>query len=329
LEYLTKLENRVKSLEEKIKRVKGELEIIIVRNNQEFPIGNNSETAFNIELEEYLESFAQTGVKTGRIYENNIYVIKDFVIRVKNKSVDSALGLLSNRDYTGSAIYNSAAPQTFWVNNQDELLFSDISGTSKTQLNNQFMWALNYDSVTQTNLVKLSENIGNAFSNLSNNSLTNILSLSDYNLGYAESTSLSFISSNNSLLDTTKWVDTVESVGSTDKLLSTIHPVVSDLENLVETNDEKVKSISGSTEIIVPIHIYFKMNSLSNTKTGKNYEYIDLNKTKKTVKHIKKIKFFIEDENQNRPFIFSLKFTLNRSKVTFAARPKTFNTIVK
>jgi len=130
-------------------------------------------------------------------------------------------------------------------------------------------------------------------------------------------------------LDTTKWVDTVESVGSTDKLLSTIHPVVSDLENLVETNDEKVKSIAGSTEIIVPIHIYFKMNSLSNTKTGKNYEYIDLNKTKKTVKHIKKIKFFIEDENQNRPFIFSLKFTLNRSKVTFAARPKTFNTIVK
>ena len=329
LEYLTKLENRVKSLEEKIKRVKGELEISIIRNNQEFVIKNNSETAFNIELEEYLESFAQTGVKTGRVYENNIYVIKDFVIRVKNKSVDSALGLLSNRDYTGSAIYNSAAPQVFWVNNQDELLFSDISGASKTQLNNQFIWALNYDSVTQTNLVKLSENIGNAFSNLNNNSLTNILSLSDYNLGYAESTSLSFLSSNNSLLDTTKWVDTVESVGSTDKLLSTIHPVVSDLENLVETNDEKVKSIAGSTEVLVPIHIYFKMNSLSNTKTGKNYEYVDLNKTKKTVKHIKKIKFFIEDENQNRPFIFSLKFTLNRSKVTFAARPKTFNTIVK
>jgi len=329
LEYLTKLENRVKSLEEKIKRVKGELEIIIVRNNQEFTISNNSETAFNIELEEYLESFAQTGVKTGRVYENNIYVIKDFVIRVKNKSVDSALGLLSNRDYTGSAIYNSAAPQVFWVNNQDELLFSDISGASKTQLNNQFIWALNYDSVTQTNLVKLSENIGNAFSNLNNNSLTNILSLSDYNLGYAESTSLSFLSSNNSLLDTTKWVDTVESVGSTDKLLSTIHPVVSDLENLVENNDEKVKSIAGTTEVVVPIHIYFKMNSLSNTKTGKNYEYVDLNKTKKTVKHIKKIKFYIEDENQNRPFIFSLKFTLNRSKVTFAARPKTFNTIVK
>ena len=329
LEYLTKLENRVKSLEEKIKRVKGELEISIIRNNQEFVIKNNSETAFNIELEEYLESFAQTGVKTGRVYENNIYVIKDFVIRVKNKSVDSPLGLLSNREYSGSAIYNSAAPQVFWVNSQDELIFSDISGSSKTQLNNQFIWALNYDSVTQTNLVKLGENIGNSFTTLNNNSLTNILGLSEYNLGYSENTSISFVSSNNSLLDTTKWVDSVESVGSTEKLLSTIHPVVSDLENLVETNDEKVKSLSGGSEVIVPLHIYFKMNSLSNTKTGKNYEYIDLNKSKRTVKHIKKIKMFIEDENQNRPFIFSLKFTLNRSKVTFAARPKTFNTIVK
>ena len=144
-------------------------------------------------------------------------------------------------------------------------------------------------------MIKLSENIGNAFTSLNNNSITNILSLTEYNLGYSESSSISFVSSNNSLLDTAKWVDINESVGSTDKLLSTVHPVVNDLENLTETNDEKVKNISGSSEIIVPIHIYFKMNSLSNTKTGKNYEYIDLNKTKKTVKHIKKIKFFIED----------------------------------
>lgn len=328
-EYLTKLENRVKSLEEKIKRVKGELEIIIIRNNQEFIVNNNSETSFNVELEDYLEVFTQNGVNTGRVYENNIYVIKDFVIRVKNKSVDSALGLLSNREYTGSSIYNSAAPQVFWVNNQDELLFSDIGGNSKSQLNNQFIWSLNYDSVTQTNLVKLSENIGNNFTSLSNNSITNILGLSEYNIGYSENTSISFLSSNNSLLDTTKWVDTVESVGSTEKLLSSIHPVVNDLESLVENNDDKIKSISGGSEVIVPLHIYFKMNSLTNTKTGKNYEYIDLNKSKRTVKHIKKIKFFIEDENQNRPFIFSLKFTLNRSKVTFAAKPKIFNTIVK
>ncbi len=331
-EYLSKLENRVRSLEEKIKRAKGELEVIIIRNNQEFIIGNNSEQSFNIECEEYLEGFTGTGIPAGRVYANNIYVIKDFVLKIKNKSIESNLGLLSNRTYLlNSAIYNTAAPQVFWVNSQDELLFSDISGSSRSQLDNQFIWSINYDTVTQTNLSKLSENIGNSFTTLNNNSITNILSLSEYNLGYSENSSISFVSGNNSLLDTSKWVDQSVSVGSTTKLLSTIHPSVSDLQKNVETNEDKVKSVSGgdTNAIIVPINIYFKMNALDNTKTGQNYEYINLNKVSNTVKHIKKVKFFLEDENQNRPFVFTLKFTLNRSKVTFAAKPKNFNTIVK
>ena len=330
-EYLTSLENRVRSLEERIRRVKGELEVVIIRNNQEFVISNNSDTEFNVELEEYLEEYTDSNIPTGRVYQNNIYVIKDFVVVVRNKSIESALGLLSNRNYSGSTIYNSAAPQVFWVNSQDELLFTDISGSSRTQLNNQFIWAVNYDSVTQTSLSKLSDNIGNSFLTLNNNSLTNILSLTEYNLGYSENSALSFVSSNNSLLDTSKWIDTVESVASTEKLLTTIHPVVSDLESLVESNDDKIKTIPGgqNSEIVVPINIYFKMNSLTNTKTGKDYEYINLNNSKKTVKHIKKIKFFLEDENQNRPFIFSITFNLNRNKVTFASKPKNFTTIVK
>jgi hypothetical protein len=248
---------------------------------------------------------------------------------LRNKATDSILGLLSNRDYSGSSIYNTAAPQVFWVNNQDELLFSDVTGVSKTQLGNQYIWALNYDSVTQTSLVKLSENMGNSFTTLNNNSLTNIFSLTEYNLGYSDNSSISFVSNNNSLLDTSKWVDPVETVASTEKLLSTIHPVIPDLQNLVETNEDKIKSISGSSEIIIPIHIYFKMNSLNSTKTGKNYEYVDLNLKQSTVKHIKKIKFFIEDENSNRPFIFAVKFTLNRSKVAFASKPKNYQTKIK
>jgi hypothetical protein len=335
-QYLQALEERVKILEERVKRVKGELQIIIIRNNQEFEVKNNSETSFNVELEEYCEAYTpgrNFGVSKvpegGRQYENSIYVIKDFVVRVKNKAVDSPLGLLSNRDYSASAIYNSIAPQVFWVNNEDELLFSDIAGVSKTQLNNQFIWCLNYDSITQTSLVKLSENIGNQFVNLTDNSLTNTLSLAEYNLGYSENSALAFLSGNNSLLDTTKWNDSAESVGSTDKLLTTIHPVINDLQSLTETNDDKIKTLAGNGEIIIPINIYFKMNALNNTKTGKNYEYVDFNRTKNTVVHTKKLKFFIEDENQNRPFVFTLKFKLNRNKVTYSAKPKVYNTVVK
>ena len=332
LEYLQRMENRVKSLEEKIKRAKGELEIIVIRNNQEFVIGNNSETTFNVECEEYLESFSGTGIPTGRVFANNIYVIKDFALRVRNKSTESVLGLLSNRTYSNNPdVYNPGVPQSFWVNNQDELIFSDVSGVSKTQVNNQFIWQVNYESVTsQTNVVtRLAENIGNVFTTVNNNSITNILSLNEYNIGYSENQSLAFVSSNSSLLDNAKWIDTTVSVGSTTKFLTTIHPVINEITDIVETNQDKVKSVDGGGEVILPLNIYFKMNALDNTQTGANYEYINLNKQTQTVKHIKKLKFFLENEAENKPFVFTLTFNLNRNKVTFASKPKNYSTIVK
>jgi hypothetical protein len=53
----------------------------------------------------------------------------------------------------------------------------------------------------------------------------------------------SFIGNNKSLLDSSKWIDSVVSVSSTTKLLSTIHPVIKDLETIVETNSDKIKEI--------------------------------------------------------------------------------------
>jgi hypothetical protein len=331
-EYLQSLENRIRSLEEKIKRAKGELEIIIIRNNQEFIISNNSVTTLNIEGDEFLETFTGTGVPVGRVYANNIYVIKDFAMRIRNKSTESVLGLLSGRTYANNPdVYNTGVPQTFWANNQDELIFTDVSGVSKTQVNNQFLWQVNYEAVTsQTNVVtRLSENVGNSFVSNNSNSLTNILSLDEYNLGYSENQPLNFVSSNSSLLDNNKWIDDVVSVGSTTKFLTSIHPVIRELDDIVETNQDKVKSYDGGGELVVPINIYFKMNALDNTQTGLNYEYVNLNKTTQTVKHIKKLKFLLENESENKPFVFTLVFNMNRNKVTFAAKQKNYTTIVK
>ena len=319
--YIQKLTDRIVALEEKIKRAKGELEIIILRNNQEFIISNGSETTFNVECEDYLDSYTKTGVPTGRVYQNNIYVIKDFVIKFRNKSVESSLGLLSNRNYVDGSgtVYNSNVPQTFWVNNQDEILTVDTSGQTRSQLDNQFIWMVNYDSITQNTVSKLSENVGNSFNNssINNNTITNILSSTEYNIGYSEASILSFVGNNKSLLDPSKWIDSSVSVSSTTKFLSTIHPVVKDLENIREVNSDKIKTVNTGEKnnIIVPLNIYFKMNSLDSNQTGLNYQYIDLNNSTQTVKHVKKIKFFVENEAENRPFTFTLKFNLNRNKV--------------
>ena len=316
--YLRSLQDRISSLEERIKRVKGELEVVILRNNQEFVVSNGSETTFNIECEDYLDTYTGSGIPSGRVYANNIYVIKDFVVKLRNKSTSSILGLLSNRTYLQNPnFYNTGAPQTFWVNDQDELITSDISGQTRTQLDNQYVWTVNYDSVLETSVTKLTENIGNLFTTNVSNSITNILSSNEYNVGYNETSILSFVGNNKSLLDPSKWIDTNVSVSSTSKLLTTIHPVVQSLETIVETNSDKVKSINtgDANSTVIPLNIYFKMNSLDSNQNGLNYKYINLNSSRQTVKHIKKIKFFLENEAENRPFTFSIKFNINRSKV--------------
>lgn len=318
-DYLGKLENRIKALEEKVKRVKGELEIIIYRNSEQFIAKNGTELTFNIECEDYLDNFTAAGVPTGRVYQNNVYVIKDFLMKIRNKSIESPLGLLSNRIYAGTnnEVYNSSIPQIFWVNQQNELIVDNSTGTTKTQKDYQFIWSVNYDNINQTTVTKLSENIGNNFNTTTTNSLTNVLSSNEFNLGYNQNSILTFIGNNNSLLDGTKWLDTTVSVASTTKLLSTIHPQVQTLDKIQETNIDKVKTINGGeqNDVDIPINIYFKMNSLDPTKPGLNYEYINLNSSKTTVRHIKKLKFLLENEVDNRPFIFTIKFVLNRSKV--------------
>ena len=330
--YLKSLQDRISSLEEKIARAKGELEIVILRNNQEFVVSNGSETTFNIECEDYLDPYSGPNIPTGRVYANSIYVIKDFVVKVKNKATSSPLGLLSARTYLqNSDVYNTAAPQTFWVNNQDELITSETSGQTRSQLNNQFIWTVNYESVLDTSVNKLTENIGNLFINNSSNSITNVLGNSEYNVGYNETSILSFVGNNKSLLDSSKWIDNNVSVSSTTKLLTTIHPVVQNLESIQETNTDKVKTINpgDSNSVIIPLNIYFKMNSLDSNQSGLNYKYINLNLSRQTVKHVKKIKFFLENESENRPFTFTIKFNINRSKVIVKKTTQALNTSIK
>jgi hypothetical protein len=163
--------------------------------------------------------------------------------------------------------------------------------------------------------------------NVDSNSITSVLSTSQYNLGYSETSILSFVGNNDSLLDPDKWIDVSTSVNSTDKLLTSIHPVVKDLEDIVETNSDKTKEVNqgDKNDIIIPINIYFKMNALDTNQSGLNYQYIDLNKSKRSIKHNKKIKFLIENEAENRPFIFNMKFNINRNKIIFKKITKAIN----
>lgn len=325
--YLQSLETKIKNLESLISRTRSQLSVVIYRNNEEFIVANGSDLVFNIECEDYLLPYTganlsdTSSIPTGRVYANNIYVIKDFLLQFKNTSNDSPLGLISSKEYTSGDIYDTRVPQVIWVNDQDELLVSNTKGFSNTQLDFQYLWSVNYTSLTQNlQATKLSDNIGNNFLSANTNSLTNVLSSNEFNLGYSENALLSFVGDNNSLFDPQKWIDVTETISSETKLLSTCHPMTARLEDLVESNAKKIKEVTSNSSdwINISLPIYFKMNSLDNTavnKTGLNYEWVNLNNSTRTVKHTKKIKFQIETNQDTRPFVFTITFNLNRNKV--------------
>ena len=327
-EYLNRLEQRIKFLEDEGRRVKGELQVIIYRNSEIYEVKNGSEISFVVECEDYLQAYQQTGVASGRVYENKIYAIKDFLIKIKNQIPNSPLGLLSNRTYINnpnSDVYRSDSPQIFWVNDKNELIYSNLTGQTKTQTDNQFIWSVNYDSLNQVQVTKLSDNIGNGFIASNSNSITTILSSTEFNLGYGENTILSFVGNNNSLLDVSKWIDNTISVSSTTKLLTSVHPSTPRLQNITENNAAKKRELEfgESNDINIPINIYFKMNALDPGQNGENYKYIDLTDSRSTIRHSKKVKFLLESDVENRPFVFTITFNINRNKIVVG---RTINT---
>jgi hypothetical protein len=323
LRYLRILEDRIKSLEERIKRAKGVLEVIVFKDSQEFIVKNGSELVFNIIAEDYLEKYEAPGVPSGRVYKNILYVIKEFLIKVKNKSVDSPLGLLSNRTYSRvlSDIYNPTVPQVFWVNQQGELILDNTTGVSKTQKDYQFIWAVNYDSVSDSStntFTKLASDIGNNFVINNNNTLVPILSSDEFNIGFNENISgaqnsiLSFVGNNNSINELSKWLEPYPSASSVRNFMVTVHPEVQSLEKIQETNSDKLKILEGgsSNDIDIPINIYFKMNSLDPSIQNANYNYVSYNVGLSRITRIRKLKFLIENESDNRPFVFTIKFNI-------------------
>lgn len=317
LDFLVSMQGRITSLEEQLSRTRGVLQVYVFRGDESFLVKNDTELQFNVECEDYLDIYDEDSTVTGRVYRNNIYTIKDFYVQILNGSSSSPLGLLSNRLYTtNNSTYNQNSPQAFWVNDRDELLYNTSTGNTNTQLNNQFLWSVNFDSGNANSTIsKLSENIGNDFTAVNSNSITEILSSTEYNVGYSENTILEFNNNNNSLLDVNKWLDVSPTVNSATKLLTTVHPSIQNIEDIVENNSDKVKSFQAGQELIIPLNIYFKMNSFDpKDGVGKDYKYIDLNNVSTTTRHIKKVKFFLENESENKPFIFRVKFTINRNK---------------
>ncbi len=317
-DYLTYLTNTITSLREQINKSLGVLTVSIFRGTTEYIVKSDTELNFTVECEDYLtKAVGNTDGRSGRVYDNSIYTIKDFYISIKNSSVDSSLGLLTNKNNNYNGFYASDVPQSFWFNERDEILFNNSTGKTMTQINNQFIWNVNFTEKTEANTTKTSSDIGNNFIMKNSNSLVDILSQTEYNIGYGGTDILNFNKYNNSLMEMSKWTEPNASITSANKFLTTVHPITQSLEYLSDKNQDLVKILKAQDSINIPINIYFKMNSIDPTSgDGLNYDYIDLNNATTSVRHVKKLKFYLENKQENKAFVFTIKFNLNKNRIS-------------
>jgi hypothetical protein len=312
-EYLFALEQRIKGLEERINSMKGVLKVTIIDTieNRIQEVSNLGTYKYSMNCEDFMKVYTDTNVSGNRVYENRIYNVQRLKIKIENSSADSSLGLLSNKTYIGTPdIYRTEHPQMFWVNKND-ILQTSVSGSStNTQLDNQFIWAVNYDSDNKS----LSENIGSGFVDSNSNSIISQLAKIDRSIGFKNNQKLNFIGGNNILTESSKWNDPEDSPSSQDLFLTTVHPVTpgDSLVDLISTNTDKMKYLEAGESVEVPISVYFKANALSNTLSAAGFSYIDFKKLKQS-NHTKKIRFQIQNQTSPSAITFTVEINIRRS----------------
>jgi hypothetical protein len=293
-QYLSVITDKINSLEELVKRSKGELQVLLFRNTDEVTISNGATITQVVELEDY----GTKSGSTGRIYKNDIYLISSYYVRVDNIATENSLGLLSDRIYEKM---NATNGNSFYQTNALAALVDKDNDFYK-QNSNQFIWIA--DGIES---LPLYNSGGTKNTNFSSSVYPWALSGTTQNIGLQ--TGYSNPSTPWNLTDTFNGVNWYGY--SSSDMLTTIHPLVSDISDLQETGQEKTKYIAPSESFVLPINIYFKLQGggvaggLTTDFTGGTSPVI----------HNKKLKIFIEPTNSNRAFEFTIVFKLRQYKL--------------
>lgn len=286
--YLKTLTDKINSLEEIVRRSKGELQVLVFNNTDEYKVANGAEVNFTVDCEGY----AELAGTTAREYKNKIYIIGDYYIRIDNVATENSLGLLSDRLFK---ISGTTATNTFFATT-DLAAMVDNNNKLRTQFDNQFIWFSDKsgsDKIYDKTGVANTAGVPCSPSALSNDY---------YNVGL----DLPDIYSNNdpvNLISDVRW-----DFGSEKRFFSTIHPVIKSSTDIVETGQEKTKYIEPSGSIVIPINIYFKL-------VGTSALTVNMSDNSYTDSPTKKVKVFLETTNSTRPFEFTINFRLNQSRI--------------
>lgn len=287
-EYLGVLTDKIKSLEEIINKVKGELHIYLYKNDILLKeILNNTSTQLKIECEDYL--IPMTGET--RKYINNLYMVDDYKVIISNVAQNGELGLLSNRNYT------SGGTNIFYNDSSNQALLIDYNDDLYPQQNNQFIWFMDLDTGV---------NIYSGMTASSFASTAPILNTQKYNIGS--------INAGNVIYQPWTNINELNWELSTTNLLTTVHPYFSDILNIVESGQDKIKKISPKNNFVIGTKLFFKVDG----STSNGGEFVV--EGTPYVEKQRKIKIYFETDD-GKTYQFTLVFNISNYKRYFKGIP--------
>ncbi len=289
-DYLKSMNDKISSLEEAIRRSKGELKVTLYKGTQETVISNGSTINILINCEDYmLTSGTTSSVKN---FANNIYLINDFYLDFSNIATENSLALLTNKKLSDFPVL---IPTSLSNSNKPSIISND--GKLYNQSDNQFLWFFNsatIDGVTKDLYGGSGTTTG--YNEILTTHYKNISGLLSTQLLDTQTTNI--------------WYNSV----STKPFGATIHPYIindqsTNTNSLVDKNNENVHNIESQNSVKVPLQIYFKPD-VSKTEGL----YIGVTTSTSPEFLYKALKFRLEPESSNRPFDFTLIFKMLRHK---------------
>lgn len=235
---------------------------------------------------------------TSRTYKNELIQINDFSLLIKNSAQAAPLGILSYRGYgqpsgitpsTFAYMPNDsgidAGIQAIWIQPDSEILMkvigtnteaSSISEAPKfaTQQNNQWIWLQQKDLEGDYIYTTANQPDNNFFDSdvvtkLASKMITTLHSTSK-NLGFRASTNTQVTPTGDNITKITEDINWAIAEapqlsgalpGTTQGTMgSTIHPVISDFNQIIDTSTQLTKYIKAgdADSILIPINIYVK-----------------------------------------------------------------------
>jgi len=261
-EYLQYLTNKITDLEGIIHSAKGVFKITIFNGSDEIEIQNNSIVNVDVNCQNYATS-------TNRVtYDNKLYIIKDYYLKLENLTESSVLNFLVKDSYTtGTTVRNDVDNLASLVDKDNDFVIQEnnqfIYFCDNSNGINSYNGALPFNpstAVLKDEVIKIDTIAGLSGSYLNKNRDGNTTDLAYSALGF-----------NN------EW-DDIEGFGTL------ICPQVNDISDIIVDTSSTYKSITNKEIITIPLNIYWKFGATTDPVTKVNINQLTFKEHTKTLR---------------------------------------------